>query len=384
MDIENRVLNSFGSTSLNHDGGSIGQLLKILEAGREKVRNNAKKEITFSDPILYKDGSPLIYPNTINLVQGKSGTHKSRLMETIASVLLSAGKTSHLGLKANGNREFYILYVDTERNLNEQFPYAIQQIKKLAGFDIGDEVEFLDFVSLIDISREKRFSVLDAFLNKLRQNLDMHLVVILDVVTDCVEDFNNARKSMELIDMMVRMINGHNLTYFCVIHENPQGGDKARGHLGTELNNKSSATLQIKFEGENSNVLKVTLLKGRSIKSGLHFFVTYSEEHKRLVLANQSQIKDAQNSKQKTAPIEEVKRILLEELLKEPVPKDRIMSTLTKSLDCSERTIAKRIKVLLDDKELITDGEDNQFVLKSDMKGKKRIYRLTPFVKKSE
>lgn len=375
MEIEDMVLGSNSSLSMSYRKGLTDFLTK-LENGREKVLANAKKKISFSKPILYRDGNPFVFPNTINIIQGKSGVHKSRLVEIMASCLLSQGKTYRLGFQANEEKEFHILYVDTERNLKEQFPYAVQQIKRLAGFSIEDEVEWLDPISLIDIPREKRFAVLDAFLNHLRLKLERHLIVILDVVTDCVEDFNSSKKSMELIDLMNVMINEHDLTFFCVIHENPNGGDKARGHLGTELNNKSSATLQIKFETDSSELLKVTLLKGRTIKGGNYFHLTYSDEEKTLVLADQSQVRELTISRQEKAPIKELGQKLLEAIKAEPASRKSLVALLKEHFNCGGRIIEERIKFLLDDNQSLFDDEDNEYILDKFKEGRNVFYGL--------
>lgn len=375
MGIEDKLL-GLGEHSLNGHNKELSSLLTKLENGREKVRANAKKKITFSAPILSRNGNPFIFPNTINIIQGKSGVHKSRLVEILASVLMSKSHESRLGFEANREKEYYILYVDTERNLKEQFPYAIQQIKRLAGFNIEDDIEWLDPVSLIDIPREKRFSVLNEFLNRLRQKLDKHLIVILDVVTDCVEDFNSSKKSMELIDLMNVMINEHDLTFFCVIHENPNGGDKARGHLGTELNNKSSATLQIKFEAESAELLKVTLLKGRTIKGGKHFHLIYSDEEKTLVLADESQVQEVMVSRQEKAPVREFGQKLLETIKNEPAPRMALIEALKEHFQSGSRVIEDRLKHFLETERVITDKKGRKYILDKFKEGRAVFYGL--------
>ena len=47
-----------------------------------------QNKITFSDPILSLKDQSFIFPKTLNVIQGKSGSHKSRLAEHICSVLL--------------------------------------------------------------------------------------------------------------------------------------------------------------------------------------------------------------------------------------------------------------------------------------------------------
>ena len=60
---------------------------KIL-ASQRILKQNKQGDIQFSDPVLTQFDYPFIYPNTINAIQGKSGTHKSRLAQLICSVLI--------------------------------------------------------------------------------------------------------------------------------------------------------------------------------------------------------------------------------------------------------------------------------------------------------
>lgn len=173
-----------------------------------------------------------------------------------------------------------VFYVDSERNISEQYPYSLQQIILNAGYKIDDEVNNFDFITLIDIDRAQRFKAFSDYLEMIRQNHHGHIFVVLDVLTDLVDNFNDPRSSMQLIDLLNKSINTYNIT-FCIIHENPNQ-DKARGHLGTELFNKSSTTLSINYEkdskGNDLDVIKIQFRKCRASKKFDPLYVKFSEE----------------------------------------------------------------------------------------------------------
>ena len=52
------------------------------------------------------------------------------------------------------------------------------------------------------------------------------------------------------LDLPNSTINTYDITFLCIIHENPYQ-EKARGHLGTELINKSSTALSINIEKDS-------------------------------------------------------------------------------------------------------------------------------------
>ena len=197
---------------------------KIL-ATQQKLKRRKAGAIKFADPILYQNGNPVFHPNTINVIQGQAGVHKSRLAETICSALIKLPDCDNrlLGFAMSDQVQKYsILYVDTERNLSEQLPFALQSIQLKAGYLKEDHPSEFDFISLLEFDRKQRFDVLNKYLSHYRTIYsDRPTFIVLDVSTDCIEDFNKSDKSMELIDHMNLAINTHNVVFLCLIYENP-------------------------------------------------------------------------------------------------------------------------------------------------------------------
>jgi len=79
-------------------------------------------------------------------------------------------------------------------------------------------------------------------------------VVFLDGARDCIEDFNDQKESREFVTEILAQTLGNDCSLWGVIHVNP-GTDKARGHLGTEWQNKCSDTLTCLKEKTPSGVI---------------------------------------------------------------------------------------------------------------------------------
>ena len=62
--------------------------LKKILASQQKIRKRSCEEIQFSKPIITYDDVGVIYPNTLNIIQGKKGVHKSRLTEIFCAIML--------------------------------------------------------------------------------------------------------------------------------------------------------------------------------------------------------------------------------------------------------------------------------------------------------
>ncbi len=274
--------------------------------------------------------------------------------------------------------------MDTERNQKEQFPAALQSILIGAGYAKEDNPPFFHYVSLLTLPRQERYAGLNDYLKHLRTTIDSPLFVVLDVTSDCIEDFNRVDKSMELIDMLGRSINEHNVTFLCILHENP-GSEKMRGHLGTELNNKSSTVIQIAFDKDARNndthLLKVTFKKCRITKRHAPFYVKYSELGKWLVLADEIDLTILENSKREKAPIMKmIEALSLFPGNQQRLPRRQLLDMLKDETGASDKTLEERLKGLYETKTLIPNSAGKPCELGKERVGNTIEYYLTPIL----
>jgi len=273
-----------------------------------------------------------------------------------------------------------VVYVDTERNLREQLPYALQSIQIKAGYKREDVLQNFQYISLLQVPRKERFNCLNEYLTYLRHTNTNPLFIVLDVSTDCIEDFNKTDKSMELIDLMNVAVNDHNAIFLCIIHENPNS-EKARGHFGTELMNKASTVLQVGFEkdGQNkdTNLIRAKYMKCRSSARHTPFYFKYSTDDKGLVLASAADISNIANSKIQKAPVEDIKE-RLELYLGDGCKMERreLINNLKKDFDAVERTIEERLKTIIDQQSVLTNNAGMQCTLTKENIAKITCYYL--------
>jgi len=360
---------------------SKDKLKRLLES-QQKIKENKGKPINFSQPIVWQKDNPVFFPKTINVIQGKAGVHKSRLAETVCAAMLKTPESNRdlLNFKTNILTRYAVCYVDTERNLSDQLPYSLQQIQLKAGYPIEEHPYGFDYISLLEFAREERFDMLNIYLEHIRKQFPMHLFIVLDVITDCVFNFNDTKDSMKLIDMMNQSINRYDVTFLCLIHENPGSTDKARGHLGTEILNKASTVIQIGFEKDaqnhNTDLIKVNYLKCRSSKKHDPFYVQYSDSEKGLVLADQNTIQESMDSRNQKAALDETIE-LIGRILIEPTAKTILIEKLCFEMDCKERTVEARLKSILTHKLEIPDANGTAKQLCKRQEGKEVFYYLT-------
>jgi hypothetical protein len=184
---------------------------------------------------------------------------------------------------------------------------------------------------------------------------------------------------MSLIDMINLSVNRYDVTFLCLIHENPSSTDKARGHLGTEIMNKASTVIQACFERDlehkEMDLLKISYLKCRSSKKHEPFFVKYSEADANLILADTETIFSyLQNKKQKAAYLEIIDT--LQNMLTEPMQRRELLDTLCDEFNCKERTMEDRIREIMECKAILKDNNLNNCNLVKFKQGKVTFYSL--------
>lgn len=337
--------NTESRTSTDRSAGN--PLIDKLLQNERTIANAAASEIVYSAPLITRDGLPIIRRGTINVIQGKQGSHKSRFAESFASLMVAAEGECLVNLgfdKINGEL-VTVAYVDTERTLKEELPAAIQAIMKNAGFAGSDSVGDFRYTSLKNIPRRRRLEALKEFVDHVRSESEHPLFVIIDVITDAVHNFNDPAESMQLFDFLGNLCDDYGATFLLVIHENP-GTDKSRGHVGTEAINKASTVMQIGFEkGKNDELTKYLSLKFVKQRHAEKFSpipISFCGETKSLKLAEGNLFVSLANQRDKKLTVENVVKELSS--LTEPRYKQQqLMTILKKQLNCSDNTIRARL-----------------------------------------
>ena len=359
-------------------------LATILQT-RDKLKAAKASEIKFSEPIMKQGENAVIFPHTINVIQGQAGCHKSRLAENICAAFLKSQSCNNetLGFEQqNYNAKTTVLYVDTERNLTEQLPFALQSIQLKAGYSIAEHPDNFDYCSLLQIDRKERFTTLKEYLTHKKQSTNNPLFIVLDVSTDCIEDFNKTDKSMELIDLMNIAVNEHDVTFLCLIHENPKS-DKARGHFGTELMNKASTVMQVGFEKDanqnDTDIIRVKYLKCRSTARHTPFYMKFCKTAKGLILADASEVSGVINNRKHKASNDDIKEFI-EMYLNDGTELTRtdLLDKLCEDFKASVRTIESRIAEILKNDERFDNKNGEVCRLSKETREKTVYYKFKP------
>lgn len=191
-------------------------------------------------PVVLQAGEAIIGTlGNFSVSTGKAKAKKTFNVSAIVAAALVNGQV--LEYKASfPESKRTILYFDTE-----QSPYhcqlVMQRILRLAELPIDREPEHLKFSHLRAIAdpNERREIIRYAIYNTPNVGL-----VVIDGIRDLMLDINNSMEATKLVGDLMLWTSEQNIHIQTVLHLN-KGDDNARGHVGTELNNKAETVLQI-------------------------------------------------------------------------------------------------------------------------------------------
>lgn len=143
------------------------------------------------------------------------------------------------GLGMNGTRDVSrVLYVDTEQS-DAHTQIVLKRIYRLLDMPLDTEDDSVIMLALRKENATERLSYAIQAIEELRPDL-----VVIDGIRDLVTDFNSIDESSKVVGKLMELSAAYNCAIVTIIHQN-KGDNNARGHLGTELMNKSETVLQV-------------------------------------------------------------------------------------------------------------------------------------------
>ena len=222
-------------------------ILKLWEEKQLRITDN----IQVAPEVLYANGSVI---GTLGNFSASTGKAKSKKTFNVAAILAASlvnGKV--LGYTAEfPDDKRTILYFDTE-----QSPYHCQKVMeralRLAKLPTDVHPDNLKFAALRQLTPMMRLEVIEqAIINTPNVGL-----VVIDGVRDLMYDINCAKESTDLIGKLMEWTDKFQIHIHTVLHLN-KSDDNARGHVGTELNNKAETILQISRSKTDETVSEVS------------------------------------------------------------------------------------------------------------------------------
>ena len=144
-----------------------------------------------------------------------------------------------------------VLYVDTE-----QSPYhclkVLYRIAQMAGLPTDRNPDNLEFLALRKYTPEERIEIIRQAI----YNTDNLGLVIIDGIRDLVYDINSPSEATCIISELMTWTDERQIHLHTILHQN-KADENARGHIGTELNNKAETVLLIEKDDRDADISTV-------------------------------------------------------------------------------------------------------------------------------
>ena len=219
------------------------------------IVSQIKATDTYETPpqIIWIDNSTIATLGNFSASTGKAKSKKTFNVSAIVAASLAGRQVLNYRAHLPEGKQ-QVLYVDTEQS-RFHCHNVLERILRLAGLPTTCDNENLDFICLREYSPSVRIEVIDY---ALRQGKGYGLVII-DGIRDLMLDINSTGESVEVINKMMEWSSKYNLHIHCVLHLN-KGDNNVRGHIGTEMSNKSETVLVISKSNENPAISEVHAL----------------------------------------------------------------------------------------------------------------------------
>lgn len=341
-----------------------GLFMSIIKEKHEQTASLLKCcELDYDNPpelsrmVVGVNGVPIGSCGNLLCVTGGEGVGKSHYISSIIAGALSKDeldKDMTLGLDIARNRhQKAVLLFDTEQS-EAQLYKNVSMILKRSGFD--SKPEHFHPVYMTAMSRNERLTLIRDALDLLYYRHKGIQIVVIDGVADLVRSANDEQESISIVDDLYKLADIYNTCIVCVLHFVPNGF-KLRGHLGSELQRKSSGILSIeKDEIGNFSVVKAMKVRdGSPLDVPLMKFGWDKEKDMFIYLGEKS--KDEKEKWKETELKEVAKSIFKHE---GAMPYARLVTLVMDNMDVKERT-AKKYVSIMKERGIITQGSNSNY-----------------------
>ena len=178
---------------------------------------------------------------------GKAKSKKTFNVSAIVASALSGSTVLHYRSMFPENKR-KILYIDTEQG-RYHCQQVLKRILRLADLPEYKNPDNLIMLALRKFSPKLRLAIVEQAIGTIP---DLGLVII-DGIRDFLYDINSSSESTDIISKFMQWTDDRQIHIHTVLHQN-KNDEHARGHIGTELNNKAETIMQIEVDKEDKTV----------------------------------------------------------------------------------------------------------------------------------
>ena len=184
---------------------------------------------------------PIFTEDNISMIQGSAKSRKSTFLKVVVSTILKGGYYENGRLLKSYYERNNIAIADTE-----QSKFWCWKTTKIIKYLSGKNVVYY---SIAGVSIEKKKKLIE---EHLKRNPDCGFMV-LDNIVHFLQNYNDATESAQLNEWLIKIKKQYNCHLTLVLHENgsDMGNRKAKGHLGSLLENTCETVIRVEKDNNN-------------------------------------------------------------------------------------------------------------------------------------
>lgn len=200
-----------------------------MQIERSQILTSFKSEHTWTE---------IMTVGNISAIIGKAKSRKTFFVTMLVAALIN-NRNIYIKSQLTGN----IAWFDTE-----QGKYHVWKVSKRVEAILGMWDERIKMFCLRPLTTEARIKYIEnyVYINDVQ-------FLIIDGIRDLVTDINDANQATEIVGKLMKWSYENEMHICIVIHQN-KGDENARGHIGTEIVNKSESVISITKDGLNTTI----------------------------------------------------------------------------------------------------------------------------------
>ena len=200
-----------------------------------------------SPAVLRVDGSVIGTLGNFSASIGKAKSKKTFNVAALTAAALTNGTVLHYRASFPEEKRG-ILYIDTEQG-RPHCQQVLRRILRLAGLPEERDPDNLVMLTLRKFPPDMRLAIVDHAIGTIP-----HLgLVIIDGIRDLLYDINSPKEATDIISRFMQWTDDRQIHIHTILHQN-KNDENARGHIGTELNNKAETVMQIEVDKEERSI----------------------------------------------------------------------------------------------------------------------------------
>lgn len=200
-----------------------------------------------SPAVLRVDGSVIGTLGNFSASIGKAKSKKTFNVAALTAAALTNGTVLHYRASFPEEKRG-ILYIDTEQG-RPHCQQVLRRILRLAGLPEERDPANLVMLTLRKFPPDMRLAIVDHAIGTIP-----HLgLVIIDGIRDLLYDINSPKEATDIISRFMQWTDDRQIHIHTILHQN-KNDENARGHIGTELNNKAETVMQVEVDKEDRSI----------------------------------------------------------------------------------------------------------------------------------